>query len=347
MVDYFLQSSPEYLEGMGIDPSKCPARESWIESAWADHFKPIAQRDRVYLAWIFAGRLVGHSSINKIVPELEASIHLHLWRPELRNRRMGASFFIRSANYFLKQFKFKKVYCEPYAGNPSPNSVLTRIGFEFVRRYRTIPGPSAFEQDVNRYELNHEIGLEIELQPTLSGDLIEARPLRVDDFEAMYAAASDPLIWQQHPEPDRYQRDVFRNFFDGALQSGGAFAVVERKTGRIIGSSRYCYLDPPEREVEIGYTFLERAYWGGSYNGELKALMLKHAFRYVDRVLFVVGEQNVRSQTALLRIGAKLQEHRSMPFPDGTMHPSVIFAISRWDDLLMGSDSAAPNALPI
>jgi RimJ/RimL family protein N-acetyltransferase len=104
--------------------------------------------------------------------------------------------------------------------------------------------------------------MNFELQPTLTGSLIELRPLTREDFGALYAAASDPLIWEQHPESDRYKPDVFRRYFDGAMESGGAFAIIDRATGRIIGSSRYCALKPAEREVEIGWTFFERRYWG-------------------------------------------------------------------------------------
>ena len=124
-----------------------------------------------------------------------------------------------------------------------------------------------------------------ELQPTLIGTLLELRPLRPDDFEALYRAASDPLIWEQHPEPTRHQRDVFQRYFDSAIESGGALVVIDRKSGAIIGSSRYWNLDPAQSEVEIGWTFLQRAYWGGEYNGELKRLMIEHAFRFVERVL--------------------------------------------------------------
>src|SRR5215471_18905582 len=103
-------------------------------------------------------------------------------------------------------------------------------------------------------------GVAFDLQPTLTGDLIELRPLRPDDFDALFSAASDPLIWEQHPESDRYQRDVFQKYFDGALESKGAFAIIERKSGRLIGSSRYCNLNPENSEVEIGWTFLERKF---------------------------------------------------------------------------------------
>jgi RimJ/RimL family protein N-acetyltransferase len=142
-----------------------------------------------------------------------------------------------------------------------------------------------------------------ELQPTLRGELVELRPLRADDFDVLYAAASDPLIWEQHPESDRYKRDVFENFFKGAIASGGAFAVVDRQTGRVVGSSRYAGYNEQASEIEIGWTFLERAYWGGSYNREMKRLMLDHAFRFVAHVLFLVGPTNFRSQRAMEKIG--------------------------------------------
>ena len=171
--------------------------------------------------------------------------------------------------------------------------------------------------------------LEFDLQPALTGTLIEIRPLKLEDFDALSAAASDPLIWEQHPETNRYEKEVFHRFFDGAIESGGAFAVIERSSGRIIGSSRYCNLKPSESEVEIGWTFLEREFWGGHYNGELKSLMLDHAFRFVDRVVFVVGESNVRSQNALRKIGAEFVSAAERPAPDGSTRRNVIFAITR------------------
>ena len=171
--------------------------------------------------------------------------------------------------------------------------------------------------------------MEFDLQPTLKGDLFELRPLMREDFDALFAAASDPLIWEQHPESDRYTREVFQRYFDGAIDSKGAFAIIDRKSGRIIGSSRYCNLNPAENEVEIGWTFLERAFWGGTYNAELKALMLNHAFRFVDRVVFVVGENNLRSQKALTKIGATFLKKVQRPAADGTMTGNVVFLITR------------------
>lgn len=142
-----------------------------------------------------------------------------------------------------------------------------------------------------------------ELQPTLSGELVTLRPLNADDFAALYSVASDPRIWEQHPASNRHEEAVFRAFFKGALESGGAFAVLDRADGQIIGSSRYHGYDEARSEIEIGWTFLARSRWGGRYNGEMKRLMLAHAFRFVRRVRFSVGVNNTRSRMAVERIG--------------------------------------------
>src|ERR1041384_7060185 len=125
-----------------------------------------------------------------------------------------------------------------------------------------------------------------ELQPILLSEILEVRPLRADDFEMLYEVASDPLIWEQHPDSDRYKLDVFRKFFDEAVRSGGALVVIDRENDRVIGSSRFHGYDFVRSEIEIGWTFLARSHWGGAYNRELKRLMLDHAFKFVDNVIF-------------------------------------------------------------
>lgn len=140
-------------------------------------------------------------------------------------------------------------------------------------------------------------------QPHLIGDLLELRPLQADDFDALYRVAADPLIWEQHPERDRSQEATFRKFFAEALSSGGALVAIDRANDQVIGSSRYHGYDAHRSVIEIGWTFLARAYWGGRYNGEMKRLMLEHAFQRVSRVLFVIGPDNRRSQRAVEKIG--------------------------------------------
>lgn len=164
-----------------------------------------------------------------------------------------------------------------------------------------------------------------ELQPTLRSEILEVRPLRAGDFEELYAVASDPLLWEQHPNSDRYKPDVFRAFFDEALKSGSAFVVLDRKTGHIIGSSRFHCYDLERSEIEIGWTFLARSHWGGTYNGELKRLMLTHAFKFVDNVIFFIGSTNLRSQRALEKIGGVRVGAKSDP----NNRESFIYRITR------------------
>src|SRR5262249_10344667 len=145
--------------------------------------------------------------------------------------------------------------------------------------------------------------ISFELQPWLVGEHIELRLLKSEDWSELFAVASDPLIWEQHPASDRYKEEVFKVFFREALECGGAFVVVDRETQRIIGSSRFFGYDPQKSEIEIGWTFLARSHWGGVYNREMKQLMLNHAFQFVDNVVFYVGPNNIRSQKAMYKIG--------------------------------------------
>jgi RimJ/RimL family protein N-acetyltransferase len=168
-----------------------------------------------------------------------------------------------------------------------------------------------------------------DLQPRLVGKLLEVRPLAPEDWNCLLAVASDPLIWEQHPAQDRYQENVFREFFREALETGSAFVVIDRKTEQIIGSSRYFGFDPQKSVVEIGWTFLARAYWGGEYNRELKQLMLDHAFKFVGRVVFVIGVTNFRSQKALEKIGGRRVGRRDKPDARGEIVENFVYEIRR------------------
>ena len=150
----------------------------------------------------------------------------------------------------------------------------------------------------------------MDLQPTLAGALTVLRPTAAEDWEELYAVASDPLIWELHPARDRWQEPVFRKYFQDALASGGSLTIRERATGQVIGASRYCFPDAARDEIEIGYTFLSRACWGGRYNREIKQLMLDHILRDVGAAVFAVGADNLRSRRAMEKIGGVLQEGR-------------------------------------
>ena len=162
-------------------------------------------------------------------------------------------------------------------------------------------------------------------QPTLHGELVNLRPLREEDFDALHAVASDPLIWEQHPASNRHELSVFRDFFRDAIASGGALLVTDARTGAVLGSSRFHGFREGAREVEIGWTFLARERWGGRFNGELKRLMLSHAFRFVDSVVLVIGTDNARSRRAAEKIGAVLCDRHVAE--DGSQ--KVVYRVTR------------------
>lgn len=144
----------------------------------------------------------------------------------------------------------------------------------------------------------------IDIQPTLRSEQVLLSPLREEDFEALYAVASDPKIWEQHPNRDRWQREVFEKFFQGAIESKGAFKIIDCGTGEIAGSTRFYDYNPGTATILIGYTFYATKYWGTGLNPAVKKIMLDYIFPFVDKVQFHIGATNIRSQIAIQRLGA-------------------------------------------
>lgn len=148
--------------------------------------------------------------------------------------------------------------------------------------------------------------MDFDFKPVLEGPLLTMRPLLRSDFNNLYAVANDPLMWEQHPDKERYKKDVFSRFFEAAIESDHALLAIDKISGFYAGSSRFHDYDPEKRQIEIGWSFLGRPYWGGIYNREMKQLMLNHAFQFVDVVNLVIDENNQRSQHAAKKIGGQL-----------------------------------------
>lgn len=166
-------------------------------------------------------------------------------------------------------------------------------------------------------------------QPVLEGERLVLRPLVADDWEELYALASDPKLWELHPVSNRWQEPVFRAFFDEALSDGGALVAVDKTSGALAGSSQYRGFDPEASRVEIGWTFLGRNHWGGDTNREMKRLMLGHALKSVERVVFRVGETNLRSRRAMEKIGGRLTDRTErLDGPNGPI-VHVVYEITR------------------
>lgn len=174
--------------------------------------------------------------------------------------------------------------------------------------------------------------MNFDLQPDgLKNEFVELTPLKEEDFERLYQVAKDPLLWEQHPNKDRYQREVFATYFRGAMESGGAFIISDAATHQPIGSSRFYEYDDEKRWVAIGYTFLARDHWGTTYNRAVKSLMLGHAFRFVDHVIFHIGAFNIRSQKAIEKLGARKTGEVEMEYYGEEKKLNYIYQVDKKD----------------
>ncbi|MGB3869440.1 MAG: GNAT family N-acetyltransferase [Flavobacteriales bacterium] len=144
----------------------------------------------------------------------------------------------------------------------------------------------------------------INIQPVLETESILLFPLHENDFDDLYDAASDPKIWEQHPNKERWQKEIFKTFYVGAIQSKGAFKIIDKNNGSVIGSTRFYDYSETENSIQIGYTFYRTQYWGKGINNLVKRLMLDYIFNFVSKVYFHIGENNIRSQKAIGRLGA-------------------------------------------
>src|SRR5690606_4398670 len=178
--------------------------------------------------------------------------------------------------------------------------------------------------------------MNINIQPVLENEKAILYPLRDKDFEALYAVASDPKIWEHHPDNNRWKKDAFKTFFDRAMQSKGAFKIVDKTTGNIIGSTRLYNHNEQVNSIFVGYTFYAVSYWGKGINHLVKTTLLDYIFQYVSKVYFHIGANNIRSQIAIHRIGADKIAEAVVTYPDGTSRVNFMYEISKekWWNLI-------------
>ncbi len=173
----------------------------------------------------------------------------------------------------------------------------------------------------------------MDLQPILEDEVVKLIPLTSDDFETLYAVASDPEVWAQHPNKNRYQRDVFMTFFEGAIQSGGAYIIYDKATGEAIGGTRFYDFNQETKSVLIGYTFFAKAYWGKGMNHRVKRLMLNYAFRFVDKVIFHIGADNTPSKKSIVKLGAVKVDEREVKYFGEAPKLNYVYEIRKQDFL--------------
>lgn len=173
--------------------------------------------------------------------------------------------------------------------------------------------------------------MKFSIQPLLENDIAQLIPLKESDFDALYQVASDPKVWEQHPNKNRYELEVFQNFFEGAMESGGAFLIWDKRTNQLAGSTRYYGYDEKENSIHIGYTFYGTQFWGTGINPSVKKMMMNYIFQYVDKVKFHVGAENFRSRTAMSRLGAEIIDEIEVAYYGEPTRLNVVFQIKKSD----------------
>jgi len=169
------------------------------------------------------------------------------------------------------------------------------------------------------------------LQPHLQNELVELIPLQQSDFESLYSVASDPKVWEQHPNRNRWKKEVFSVFFEGALKSNGAFKIIDRSTGKVAGSTRLYDYNETGNSIAIGYTFFGVEYWGSGLNHAAKRLLLDHSFQLVSRVYFYIGAVNIRSQISITRLGAQKTGEQEIAYFGEASNLNYIYTINKDD----------------
>ena len=167
-------------------------------------------------------------------------------------------------------------------------------------------------------------------QPTLTSATLTLRALAMTDFDGLYRAASDPETWAGHPASDRHEKAVFEPYFSSLLASRATLAIIDNTSGDIIGCSRYYTAPDRPGTIAIGYTFLDRAYWGGATNFALKTLMHDHAFATFPEIWFHIAPSNIRSQKATAKLGARFFEDAILDLGGGPA-PWQVFRLSAAD----------------
>ncbi|MET0463294.1 MAG: GNAT family N-acetyltransferase [Chitinophagaceae bacterium] len=173
--------------------------------------------------------------------------------------------------------------------------------------------------------------MEINIQPILENEKAMLIPLKADEFAQLYAVASDPKVWEQHPNKDRWKSEVFQVFFDGAVQSKGAFKIIDKATGSVAGSTRFYDYDKANDSILIGYTFYGTSYWGTGFNRSVKKLMLDYIFQFVSTVYFHIGATNTRSQIAIGRVGAKKVGEQEVTYFGEAPKENFVYKIDKRD----------------
>lgn len=253
--------------------------------------------ERIYVSKEFHGRKVGQVLYDKALEEAQRQRASFIWLGVWEGNTRAIQFYKKNGFVEFDQHLFK-------LGEDEQTDILMKK------------------------ELSHTTAL-FDVQPILENDRVLLLPLKKQDFDELYTTAADPKIWEQHPNTDRWKKEVFENFFEGALKSHGAFKIVDKTTGHVIGSTRFYDYKQVDNSILIGYTFYAVSHWGKGINSLVKKTMLDYAFQFVDHVYFHIGANNIRSQIAISRLGAEKIAEEVMPYYGEAPRLNFVYAITK------------------
>ena len=165
----------------------------------------------------------------------------------------------------------------------------------------------SFETSYKLQLVSFERYKRMNFKSNFENDSISLLQIKKESFEELYLVASNPVIWEQHPESDRWKKEKFSIFFENGIQNKFGFLLIFDKCKKeIIGSTRFYSYDEEEQAIRIGFTFIAQKYWGTSINLQVKKMMLDYTFKFLDKVYFDIGINNVRSRKAVEKLGARL-----------------------------------------
>jgi RimJ/RimL family protein N-acetyltransferase len=165
-IAYFTQVSKVDAERMGLAIDKVPSPGQLRSDLEAMIATPVDRLHSFVLAWCIDAKTIGHSSLKDIVPGESGSIHLHMWRADLRGRGYGPRLFCLSALDFYQRFNLRRIICEPKADNPMANRMLQKIGFPFVLTHVAAGSELAFVCELNRYDILRDVAERYVLEQT-------------------------------------------------------------------------------------------------------------------------------------------------------------------------------------
>ncbi len=253
--------------------------------------------ERIYVAKEFHGKKVGQILYDKALDEAQKKQASFIWLGVWEGNQRAIQFYKKNGFVEFGQHLFK-------LGEDEQTDILMK---------RVMNYPTA----------------EFDIQPVLENDDVMLVPLKNQDFEELYATAADPKIWEQHPNTDRWKKEVFKNFFEGAINSHGAFKIIDKSNGSIIGSTRFYDFNSRDNSILIGYTFYATSHWGKGINALVKNTMLDYIFQFVDKVYFHIGANNIRSQIAISRLGAEKIAEEVIPYYGEAPRLNYIYSISK------------------